>query len=1117
MLYYARGQAEVLIHKKGHGMKKTLTAIVFAVAVATSATLPAATRTWSGAGDGTSWDDAANWGGTKPGAGDTATINTTITFAENIVLPGNLTFNVGSGNTVTFNGVISGTGNITKAGSGILKLLNTANTYDGATTISAGSLYFMTVADIGQPSSLGQPMTAANAQITIKGNIYMVSREGATLETDRPVDMTAGIIYVGEIKGTDASMTLRLKGPFTGNRIFARALGKLQVDGHLGPSITSLTRTDGGTLELLNPTNSTTTAITIADGILRVAGLGKPSALGSGSKVTMGQTQFSTVGRLFYNGTTNAVCDRELSFCALTSSSMTYSSTATSGGRIRNETAGTHVAFTGPITYSRPNQDTYPKATAYIWFDGPGDGTVTSDITGRTRLAHELGGTWSYKGNYTATGIITVGSTSRFELDGTVSEEKDSTLSNKLQVNSGGTLAGTGTVHGAAVVYSGGTLAAGATNRFGTLTFGPGLFSLNGGAKLLFKVGAETNDRVVVGGPFAQGSSATVTIQPFGVTTIPDGTYTLMTWSAIPSGTFTLADGAQEGMRLVADATGLKLVVTTAARSIAWKGDGTANAWDFTAENWLSGSTPTAFANGDTVTFGDAGSSSPAVTIGTDVSPSEVVVDTASNYVFSGTSGITGTTTLTKRGTGVLTLANRNTYTGLTTVEAGALVVSGSLEGSGVVTSYGVSFTNTATGVIGGDTALYLRYGKHVLSGNNTFTGDVTFDSRGDSNAGNCFLYLNGDNALGQAKRLLLFSHSGSLDKNPHVYLNGATTIRGVTLVYGKEGGNRIYLNKQVHSATAGWYGDIVDAETGSGNPAAGYVAADGSGPLILGDPSGTNEIRTTGSLTLRGGGTIHCYSRINRPGKALARDDPGTVILYNTNNVFASLSVAQGEYRIGLPGVIPTNAYVVVGKAGTTPSNARLNLNGIDLTITGIYEANTDAQYAPNKRYVSSSTPATLTLNGTVNRTWGTSHAWIEGAVSLVKAGSFTFTLTGTNTFTGATTVQEGTLALNSANALGGRTNVVLTGGTIVANASGALNANGTITVPDPANGTLSLADGTSQTVEYLVVNGIVQPSGTYSKAKAGSNPRLAFLARGTGSGTLLVRKGSGSTIIIR
>ena len=186
-------------------------------------------------------------------------------------------------------------------------------------------------------------------------------------------------------------------------------------------------------------------------------------------------------------------------------------------------------------------------------------------------------------------------------------------------------------------------------------------------------------------------------------------------------------------------------------------------------------------------------------------------------------------------------------------------------------------------------------------------------------------------------------------------------------------------------------------------------------------------------------------------------------------------------------------------------------------MTVAGLAENNPEAQYAPNKRYVSSTAPATLTVNGAVNRAWGSSHSWIEGSLSLVKAGAHTWTLNGTNTYTGATTVQAGSLVLNSAMALGGSTNVVLTGGTIAANASGAFNADGTLTVPDPANGTLSLADGTTQTVEYLVVNGVVQPSGTYSKAKAGSNPRLAFLARGTGSGTLLVRKGSGCTIVIR
>ena len=1081
----------------------------------------AATVTWSGAGDGTTWSDGANWGGTAPAAGDTATFNGNVTFNGDVVLPGNLTISVASGKTVTINGVVSGTGNLTKSGAGNLKLLNAANTYDGATTLSAGNLYYMTIANVGEASSLGQPTTVANGMVTISGgNFYAVTRSTvAAMETDRTIHMTGGTFYVGEIKGTDANITITLKGPYTGTRLSVRGLGNLRIESYLGTSVTWIGRTDGGTVEFLNPTNRTTASLGISDGIIRVAGLGKPSALGSGSKVTMGQTAYSTIGRLFYNGTTNAVCDRGLAFSAFTNSTMSYVNLATSGGRVRNETPGTCVTLTGPISLSMPDMSRYPAATAYIWIEGPGDGVVTSDIAGRARLSHEQGGTWSYKGNYTATGIISVSSNCRFELDGMVSAEKDSTLNNKLQVNSGGTLAGTGTIHGASAVYSGGTLAAGSTNRCGTLTFGANPLTLANGSKLLFKVGAETNDRVVVGGDIVMSGAATttVTLAPFGAEAIPAGSYTLMTWTATPGGKFVLADGAPEGARLVVDARGLKLVVASAADTLVWKGDGTANAWDLTSENWLAGVTAVPFTDGASVLFDDTGSSDPAVTFATDVAPLDVTVNTTSNYVFAGEHGLSGDAMLTKKGTGVLTLANRNAYTGATTVEEGALVVSGALDDTSISTAYGASFTNTSTGVIGGTASIYLRYGNHYLGGNNTFTGDVTFDSRGDSTVGNCFLYLNGPNALGRAKRLIQFSHSSALDKNSRIYLDGSTIIRGVTLVYGKDGGSRMYLNKPSNNSTAGWYGDIVDAETGPGAVGAGYVVADGSGPFQLGDPAGTNEICTTGGFTLRGGGTLHCYSRINRPGKGVNRDDPGTAILYNTNNVFSTLQTSQGEFRPAVAGAIPTNALITVGKAGTTSSISRFNLNGIDVTVAGLSEISPEAKYELNKRYVTSSTPATLTVNGDVDRAWGSIHSWIQSNVSIVKAGPHTWTLNGTNTYTGATTVQEGTLVLNSANAIGGSTNVVLTGGTISARASGAFNADGTLTVPDPANGTLSRADGTTQTVEYLVVGGVPQPAGTYTKAKAGASPRLAFLARGEGSGTLLVRKGSGFVIIFR
>ena len=48
---------------------------------------------------------------------------------------------------------------------------------------------------------------------------------------------------------------------------------------------------------------------------------------------------------------------------------------------------------------------------------------------------------------------------------------------------------------------------------------------------------------------------------------------------------------------------------------------------------------------------------------------------TAHNYVFSGTGGIAGTSTLTLNGTGSVTFQNANTYSGNTTVNSGTLIL----------------------------------------------------------------------------------------------------------------------------------------------------------------------------------------------------------------------------------------------------------------------------------------------------------------------------------------------------------------------------------------------------------------------------------------------------------
>ncbi len=90
----------------------------------------------------------------------TATLTTTASLTldpeRGIALTGTGTFSIGAGTTLTYDGIIAGTGALTKAGTGTLALSGT-NTYSGATAISAG------VVSIAAGSALGTPPVSPTA------------------------------------------------------------------------------------------------------------------------------------------------------------------------------------------------------------------------------------------------------------------------------------------------------------------------------------------------------------------------------------------------------------------------------------------------------------------------------------------------------------------------------------------------------------------------------------------------------------------------------------------------------------------------------------------------------------------------------------------------------------------------------------------------------------------------------------------------------------------------------------------------------------------------------------------------------------------------------------------
>jgi autotransporter-associated beta strand protein len=108
--------------------------------------------------------------------------------------------------------------------------------------------------------------------------------------------------------------------------------------------------------------------------------------------------------------------------------------------------------------------------------------------------------------------------------------------------------------------------------------------------------------------------------------------------------------------------------------------------WDNgTNFNWNTGAASAVYTNGTPVVFNDSnnatanGGTNPnaySVTLNTTVEPAGIMVDNSNgNYSISGSGKIAGNASLTKSGTGTLTLSTANTYTGGTYLDAGVLEI----------------------------------------------------------------------------------------------------------------------------------------------------------------------------------------------------------------------------------------------------------------------------------------------------------------------------------------------------------------------------------------------------------------------------------------------------------
>jgi autotransporter-associated beta strand protein len=233
---------------------------------------------------------------------------------------------------------------------------------------------------------------------------------------------------------------------------------------------------------------------------------------------------------------------------------------------------------------------------------------------------------------------------------------------------------------------------------------------------------------------------------------------------------------------------------------------------------------------------------------------------------------------------------------------------------------------------------------------------------------------------------------------------------------------------------------------------AATYTITTGRG-IAVGDGAGTS-ISTTTSGTLTYNGVI-----ANKTGEigSWAKQGAGTLVLGGVSTYTGNTAIEAGLLQLtGGNDRLPTGTVVSLGSTGTTLGT--LDLNGRSQQIAGLVSTAGTISSGLLKNTVTSATAATLDINvaeGTT-KSYGAgttqNSGVIGGLLALTKSGSGTQVLGDANTYSGTTTVNAGTLAVNgsitssSAVVSGGLLNVNGTAANVTVNSGGSLGGSGKV-----------------------------------------------------------------------
>jgi autotransporter-associated beta strand protein len=909
----------------------------------------------------------------------------------NIGNDGSLDFDLTS--TITVASTISGTGSLTQAGSGTL-ILTGANTYSGGTTISAGTLQ---VGSGGATGSLGS------------GNI--------TDNTSLVYDLSSTTSVASGIKGTGSltqagSGTLTLTGTktYSGGTILQGGELSISSDGNLGAATGGLTFNGG----LLQVTGTAYTAIPTARSFVWGPNGGGFDIANSGNTFTLSQT-LSGTGGLTKTGPGTLI---------LTATNTNSGSTTISGGTLQigadaclgtapsTAQAGSLVLDGGTLATTA---DLTLSSTRGITF-GTGGGTI--DVASGTTL--------TYNGVAAGAGGLTDIDSGMLSLGGASTYQGATTVS-------GGTLR-LGAAN--ALPKTTALTVSGSTGSFGLHGFNQEVASLAGDGTVQNGVGAVT---LTVSGSANTTFSGTLS-QALGLARTGSGILTLSGNNTYTGGTII---SGNSGLSVSADTDLGKIPTTFNSASLTLDG----GALNYTGSFTLN--------------------SNRGITLGTGGGVFSAVPSATLTY-----NGIvTGPGTLSKTGDGTLVLGGANTYQGSTLAYGGMLQIAAESALGAVPTSatpgslllgYGGtlaamgSFTlnskrgidmHSGTGTIDVAAGCTLTYagiasgpgslsktdaGTLVLSGANTYQGATTV-SGGTLQVGvanvlptSAALIVNSPGVVdlnGFDRELDSLAGDGTVTTGAAATLtvsgSDTTTFAGIMsgpLNLVRAGTGALFLTGvNTYQGTTTVNSGLLASDADNSVPANTALTVNGTGTFLVGsfdqwvgslNGSGT-VTGPNGTLTVNGSGTSN-FSGTLSGGLGLGERGSGTLILSGNNSYTGVTIVYGGTLKIGATNAIPLRTSTNVA-SGTLELNTgtTFDLNGFSQQLALLENLNQITWGGTVTNSGSSLQALTLGADNLDETFAGT----LSGALALVKVGSGSLTLSGSNSYIGGTEVSDGTL----------------------------------------------------------------------------------------------------------